>query len=55
MVTNAKTPGKYKPRKNTSGVATSSPASAETQETGNKGDGESGEKAKGTGEKKPRK
>lgn len=55
MVTNAKIPGKYKPKKNTSGVATPPPAPADQQKTGNKGDNAGGEKGTETGEKTPAK
>ena len=55
MVTNAKIPGKYKPKKNTSDVATPPPAPADQQETGNKGDNAGGENATETDEKKPKK
>lgn len=45
MVTNASIPGKYKPKKGNSDVATPVPASSEKPEAGNKASGGDGEKA----------
>jgi len=51
MVTNASTPGKYKPKKNTSGVATNAQAAPDVQGMDNKADEEGSEKAAETGVK----
>lgn len=51
MVTNASVPGKYKPKKGNTPVATHSTPASDVSAAGNKNDEEGGEKAAGSGVK----
>jgi len=55
MVTNASVPGKYKPKKGNTPVATPTTPASDVSAAGNKGDAGGGENATETDEKKPKK